>query len=199
MKRGFKYKMMVLIFGGYLLAFAVWVIGAIVTGAITFSMLLIGFISLLAISFISCLITAKMVKPLANLPGVHRKLSSFVENISTLLKEIENSSNEIDYLTNTINDIRFQAQLLALNTTIEATRAGEAGRGFTAIASEIKNLAQRTSESTKAIQALVTQNVASAKKGLELVNESSAFFSVVVKMINELALKSDKISEPVKL
>lgn len=198
MKRGFKYKMTVLTFGGYFPAFVlgVWGIWAIAAGAITFSMILIGFISLLAIGFMNSLLTAKMVKPLAELPGVHRQLASFVESISFILKEIENSSKEIDTLTNTINDTRFQAQLLALNTTIEATRAGEAGRGFTGIATEIKNLAQKTAESSKTIQALTTQNAASAKKGLELIDESPVLFSTVMKMINELALKTDEIPGP---
>ncbi len=197
MKRGFKYKMMVLIFGGYFLAFVVWVIWAIATGAITFSMVIIALISLLVISFMSSLITGKMMKPLADVPEVHRQLASFVENVSAIMKEIENSSKEIDNIMNIINDLRFQAHLLALNATVEAARAGEAGRGFTVIAAEIKNLAQKTAESSKTIQALATQNVASAKKALELVNESSVFCSAVMKMINELALKIDKISEPV--
>ncbi|MCX6583351.1 MAG: methyl-accepting chemotaxis protein [Candidatus Aminicenantes bacterium] len=119
-----------------------------------------------------------------------------VENVSAVMKEIENSSKEIDNITNIINDIRFQAHLLALNATIEAARAGEAGRGFAVIAAEIKNLAQKTAESSKTIRPLVTQNMASVKKGLELAHESSVFFSAVMEMINELALKIDEIPGP---
>jgi len=170
MKRDLKYKIMVPIFGGYFLALAVWAISAFAAGTITFSMVVIGLISILVLGFMSSFITARMLKSPAA-PEVRRQLASFVENVSAVMKEIENSGKEIDNITNIINDIRFQAHLLALNATIEAARAGEAGRGFTVIAAEIKNLAQKTAESSKTLGALVTQNMTSAKKGLELIDE----------------------------
>jgi methyl-accepting chemotaxis protein len=118
-----------------------------------------------------------------------------MDNVTSTMKEIEDSSKKIDNIITVINDISFQTNLLALNAAVEAARAGEAGRGFAVVASEVRNLAQKTAESSKTIQDIVTQNVGSTKKGMELVNETSAFFTAIVEIMNELVLKISEISD----
>lgn len=195
MKRGLKYKITAPIFGGI---FTALVVGAITSAS---SMIISGLAALLVIGFITNLIIAKIVKPLADSAAKMNQslgeISTAPTSLTTLEslihemkanseKEIENSGKETDNIMNIINDLRFRAHLLALNAAVESARAGKAGRGFTLIAAEIKNLAQRTTEASKTLQALVTQNMASAKKALQLVNESSGFFSTVMKTIDEL-------------
>ncbi|MCM1156881.1 MAG: methyl-accepting chemotaxis protein [Bacteroidales bacterium] len=64
---------------------------------------------------------------------------------------------QINALTNAIDDISSQTSLLALNASIEAARAGEAGKGFAVVATEISNLAQQTSETVSNINKIVIE------------------------------------------
>jgi methyl-accepting chemotaxis protein len=111
-------------------------------------------------------------------------------NVTETMTEINDSSRKIDNIVNVINDISFQTNLLALNAAVEAARAGEAGRGFAVVAAEVRNLAQKTAESSKTIQEIVTQNVESTQKGMELIRETSEFFEVIVATLEEM---SDKL------
>lgn len=71
------------------------------------------------------------------------------------LSHLQGSVDEIDVVIQSINDVAEQTNLLALNATIEAARAGEAGKGFAVVASEVKNLASETHQMTEEISGRV--------------------------------------------
>lgn len=117
-----------------------------------------------------------------------------IENVTKTMKEIDESGQQIGKIVNVINDISFQTNLLALNAAVEAARAGEAGRGFAVVAAEVRNLAQKTAESSKTIQEIVNRNVDSTNKGIALVNETSNFFTANLKMVSEILEKTRLIA-----
>lgn len=72
------------------------------------------------------------------------------------MSRLEVSSRDIGQVVKLINRIAAQTNLLAINATIEAASAGEAGRGFTVVAHEVKELAARTTEAITIIQSRIT-------------------------------------------
>ncbi len=75
-----------------------------------------------------------------------------VDQFSLVMQDLGESAQKIGKVTETITSISAQTNLLALNATIEAARAGAAGKGFTVVASEIKELAKQTAAATSEIK-----------------------------------------------
>lgn len=75
---------------------------------------------------------------------------------NSIVSGLADAGQKIGEVIELINSIAEQTNLLALNATIEAARAGEAGKGFAVVASEVKNLATQTSKATDEIGAHIT-------------------------------------------
>ncbi|ENO87815.1 methyl-accepting chemotaxis protein [Thauera linaloolentis] len=87
--------------------------------------------------------------------SIERLASGLQETRSTVGALAERSS-DIARVIEVITAIADQTNLLALNAAIEAARAGEAGRGFAVMADEVRNLAQRTQDSTRGIRGIIS-------------------------------------------
>jgi methyl-accepting chemotaxis protein len=87
----------------------------------------------------------------SNAADVAAKAVQVVETAGVTVGKLGESSAEIGSVVKVINSIAEQTNLLALNATIEAARAGEAGKGFAVVASEVKDLARETSKATEDI------------------------------------------------
>ena len=90
-----------------------------------------------------------------NAIGGMNSIRDQIQETSKRIKRLGESSQEIGEITELISDITEQTNVLALNATIQAASAGEAGRGFSVVAEEVQRLAERSADATRQISALV--------------------------------------------
>lgn len=110
------------------------------------------------------------------------------------MHEMARSSEEISSIISLINGIAFQTNILALNASVEAARAGEQGRGFAVVAGEVRNLAQRSADAAKQIQALIDHNGNVVQAGSELVESVGLTIQETVENISRVSTLMEEVN-----
>ncbi|MCP2669450.1 methyl-accepting chemotaxis protein [Maricaulaceae bacterium EIL42A08] len=94
---------------------------------------------------------AEIAQQISRSTEIAQDAANRVDQTNTDVAALNEAATKIGDIVSLINDIAEQTNLLALNATIEAARAGEAGKGFAVVASEVKTLAEQTGKATSSI------------------------------------------------
>lgn len=129
-------------------------------------------------------------------------INTSVNDSASIVEELRQFALEIGSVTEVINSISEQTNLLALNAAIEAARAGEHGRGFAVVADEVRSLASKTQESTVSIQEIIEKLQQQSEKAhsnmsqnVDLINQSVQLADNVKASFEEISRAAESISE----
>ncbi len=115
--------------------------------------------------------------------------------VTSTIEEISQQSNRIAETVNIIIEIADKINLLSLNASIEAARAGDYGRGFAVVADEIGKLAVQTSDSIKEIERVLTLSTKTTRDGVEVIQSAAVIIKNMIENIEGGAKKIKMLKE----
>ncbi|TAD84993.1 MAG: chemotaxis protein, partial [Oscillatoriales cyanobacterium] len=135
-------------------------------------------------------------------------LKTKVEDMQGQIMQLSEQTDRIGNISTLVSDLANQTNMLALNAAVEAVRAGDNGKGFGVVASEIRKLAERSKKSAAQINLLVAdiqrainstvmvteEGTKTVEFGVNIASETAAAFGGVVNAINNVVMSSQQIS-----
>lgn len=116
-----------------------------------------------------------------------------MDSLSNAMSNISSNAQEITSIAKAIDNIAFQTNILALNASVEAARAGSAGRGFAIVADEVKELAGKSAQEAQNAMDIVTNTRAVIQEGVELNASTAESLQAIYGVSTEISKISDQL------
>ena len=126
--------------------------------------------------------------------GYAAEADTKMEQLTEATQNIDRSSAQIGTIIKTIEDIAFQTNILALNAAVEAARAGSAGKGFSVVADEVRNLAAKSAEAAQNTNSLINRSIQDVKSGTESTDLAVSAMRVIDDCIQSIKELMDEIA-----
>lgn len=114
--------------------------------------------------------------------------------LSDAMGNISDNAQEITKIAKAIEDIAFQTNILALNASVEAARAGSAGKGFSVVADEVRNLSHKSAEAAGNTSNLIHHSIQNVKTGTESTALTVSAMQVISECIQSIKTLMDEIA-----
>lgn len=124
----------------------------------------------------------------------HLSLREQVGEIADQILRLSEQTNQIGVISTLVGDLANQTNMLALNAAVEAVRAGEHGKGFGVVATEIRKLADQSKKSAERISTLVLDIQNATTSTVMATDEGTKAVSKIVESVNTIAINSQQIS-----
>jgi methyl-accepting chemotaxis protein len=136
------------------------------------------------------------------------ELREKVAAIAAKIMRLSEQTTQIGSITGVVTDLANQTNMLALNASVEAVRAGEHGKGFGVVASEIRRLADQSKKSAEKINGIISEiqnainstviatdeGTKTVKEGIKLSQDAAQAFNGVTQSINDIVLKNQEMT-----
>ncbi|MBU3216503.1 methyl-accepting chemotaxis protein [Clostridium estertheticum] len=132
-----------------------------------------------------------------NLSKTSENNSNAMTKVASTVETLNVNTKSILTILNKINDITKQTNLLALNASIEAARAGDAGKGFSVVANEIRKLADKSQNASSEIGTIVDQVNQSIGASLEISENAKKLFKEELVQVSSTITSFGKIKESI--